>query len=135
MKKSIPKLPVSELQIMIILWEGHPEMSRLEIAQALEGNKKLAPTTINTLLFRLEGKKFISVTKKGRTNYYTPLVSKKDYQRRESHLIIDTLFGGSLVNFVTALYDDKKISAEKKEELELFLESLDQEQEDEESCT
>jgi len=123
--KKITKLPASELQIMRILWNGHPEMARSEIEQALDGEKRLAPTTINTLLSRLEKKAFISAKRVGKTNYYTPLVSKKAYQRLESQTIIEQLFDGSLTNFVASLYDGKSISIDQKEDLEAFLDSLD----------
>lgn len=125
MKKNIPKLPASELKIMKALWDGHAEMSRFEIENAIKGEERLAPTTVNTLLSRLEGRGFISVKKLGKTNYYTPVVSKKEYQRRESHSIIDSLFDGSLAEFVTSLYDGKKIPEEKVAELEDFIQSFE----------
>ena len=127
MRKNIQKLPDSELQIMMILWEGHPQMSRSEIEQSLRGGKHLAATTINTLLTRLEARGFIAVERNSRAHYYTPVISKQEYQRRESHSIIDHLFDGSLVSFVAALYDGQKIPQEKKEELEEFLQSLEEE--------
>lgn len=127
MKKNIQKLPDSEFQIMKTLWDGHPQMSRSEIENALKGEKHLAATTVNTLLTRLEARGFISVERSSRAHYYTPVISKKDYQSRESHSIINNLFDGSLVNFVTALYDGQKIPQEKREELEEFLQSLEEE--------
>ena len=127
MKKNIPKLPASELKIMKVLWKGHAEMSRLEIEAEIKEEERLAPTTVNTLLSRLEERSFISVKKQGKTNYYTPIVSKKEYQRRESHSIIDNLFDGSLAEFVTSLYDGKKIPEEKVAELEDFIQSFEDE--------
>lgn len=124
--KEIPKLPDSELKIMKILWEGHPDMSRMDIESAMTEEERLAPTTINTLLSRLKDKGVIKVKKRGRNKYYTSLITKKDYQNRESHLIIDNLFDGSLVNFVSALYDGQKIPKEKVEELEKFLQDIEQ---------
>ncbi len=131
MKKSIPKLPASELQIMMVLWEGHPEMARTEIEEALAGDRHLAPTTVNSLLARLEKKGCVSVARRGKNNYYTPLISKKEYQSRESRSVLQQLFDGSLSDFVTALYDGKKIPAEKMEELGNFLQSLEEEEEKE----
>ena len=124
--KGIPKLPDSELKIMKILWEGHPDMSRMDIESAMTEEERLAPTTINTLLSRLKDKGVIKVKKRGRNKYYTSLITKKDYQNRESHLIIDNLFDGSLVNFVSALYDGQKIPKEKVEELEKFVQDIEQ---------
>lgn len=50
MKKQIPRLPDSELNIMLVLWNGHPGMSRPEIETVVNQKKKLAPTTILSLL-------------------------------------------------------------------------------------
>ena len=61
MKKRIQKLPDSELDVMIALWNGHQEMTRSEIEDFMNQKKKLAPTTILTLLSRLEKKNFVSV--------------------------------------------------------------------------
>lgn len=128
MKKSTSKIPASELKIMKILWDGDSEMSRLEIENTMEDEgERLAPTTINTLLSRLENRGFVSVTKHGKTNYYTPLISKKEYQRIESNSVINSLFGGSLAEFATSLYDGKKIPKEKVEELEEFIRSFENE--------
>ena len=132
MKNSVSKLPVSELQIMQILWEGHPRMSRSEIETIVNREKHLAPTTINSLLSRLENKSFVLVERRGRNNYYTPLVSKEVYQHQESQTILKQLFNNSLSNFVTALYGEEKISSEKKQELETFLQTLTVEAEMEE---
>ena len=98
----------------------------MDIESAMTEEERLAPTTINTLLSRLKDKGVIKVKKRGRNKYYTSLITKKDYQNRESHLIIDNLFDGSLVNFVSALYDGQKIPKEKVEELEKFLQDIEQ---------
>ena len=43
MKHTFSRLPASELQIMQVLWEGHPDMSRLEIQQVIHRKRDLAP--------------------------------------------------------------------------------------------
>ena len=45
MKKRIQKLPDSELDVMIALWNGHQEMTRSEIEEFMNHKKKLAPTS------------------------------------------------------------------------------------------
>ena len=54
MKKTISRLPDSELDIMLVLWNHEPPMGRLEIERVVNEKKKLAPTTILSLLTRLE---------------------------------------------------------------------------------
>lgn len=46
MKKTISRLPDSELDIMLVLWNHEPPMGRLEIERVVNEKKKLAPTTI-----------------------------------------------------------------------------------------
>ena len=125
MKHTFSRLPASELQIMQVLWEGHPDMSRLEIQQVIH-RRDLAPTTINSLLSRLERKGFVSVRKEGKNNLYTPLVEKEEYRGQESRAVLQQVFDNSLGSFVSALYDGKKIPRAKLKELEELVKSLEE---------
>ena len=101
MKKTYQRLPESELDIMLVLWNGTPPMTRPEIEKVINTKKKLASTTILSLLTRLESKNFVEVTKQGKLNLYTPLVSQSDYQAHESQSVLEKLYGNSLKKFVT----------------------------------
>ena len=50
MLKDIRRLPDSELELMQIIWQQEPPVSRLEIEQRVCAHHALAPTTILTLL-------------------------------------------------------------------------------------
>lgn len=56
MKKTYQRLPESELDIMLVLWNGTPPMTRPEIEKVINTKKNLASTTILSLLTRLESK-------------------------------------------------------------------------------
>lgn len=124
MKKRIQKLPDSELDVMIALWNGHQEMTRSEIEEFMNQKKKLAPTTILTLLSRLEKKNFVSVKKEGKTNLYSALVTQEEYQQQEGKHVLEKLYDNSLKNFVATLYQGKQIDQNDIEELESFLQEL-----------
>lgn len=126
MKKTCQRLPDSELDIMLVLWNGTPPMSRSEIEKMVNLKKQLAPTTILSLLSRLEAKQFVHIEKQGKMNYYTPLISQEDYQARESSSIIEKLYGNSLKKFVTSLYQGHKISSDEIQELNEFLREIEQ---------
>ena len=66
MKKTYQRLPESELDIMLVLWNNTPPMTRPEIEKVINMKKKLASTTILSLLTRLENKNFVEVTKQGK---------------------------------------------------------------------
>ena len=65
--------------------------------------RPMAQTTLLTLLTRLSEKGFVRIEKQGRSSVYTPLVSREDYQARQSKRIFDQLFGGSVSAFASAL--------------------------------
>ena len=129
MKKTYQRLPDSELDIMLVLWNGTPPMTRSEIEKVINKKKNLAPTTILSLLTRLEAKKFVEVTKQGKMNLYTPLVSQSDYQANESQSVLEKLYGNSLKKFVTSLYQGKKMSSEEVQDLSNFLKELEDREE------
>ena len=125
MKKTYQRLPESELDIMLVLWNNTPLMNRMEIEKVINTKKSLAPTTILSLLARLEAKNFVKVTKQGKMNLYTPLVSQSDYQAHESQSVLEKLYGNSLKKFVTSLYQGKKVSPEEIQNLSDFLKELE----------
>lgn len=129
MKKTYQRLPESELDIMLVLWNGTPPMTRPEIEKVINTKKNLAPTTVLSLLTRLEAKNFVEVTKQGKMNLYTPLVSQTDYQAHESRSVLEKLYRNSLKKFVTSLYQGKKISSEEIQDLSDFLKELDDREE------
>ena len=95
MKKTINWLPDSELDIMLVLWKYEPPMTRIEIERVVNEKKALAPTTILSLLTRLEKKNFVKVTKQGKMNLYTPLISQEEYQQSESKSVLEKLYCNS----------------------------------------
>lgn len=129
MKKTYQRLPESELDIMLVLWNGTPPMTRPEIEKVINTRKNLAPTTILSLLTRLESKNFVEVTKQGKMNLYTPLISQTDYQAHESQSVLEKLYGNSLKKFVTSLYQGEKISSEEIHELSDFLKEMEDREE------
>ena len=121
MNKKKRRLPDGELMIMQIVWDKEPPVARSAIEKELTGEKQLAPSTIITFLNRLCEKGFLSLERNGRTNFYTPLISRRAYLAQESRNILDRLYGGSLASFATALCD----SGISREELEALRELLE----------
>ena len=124
-KKTYQRLPESELDIMLVLWNGTPPMTRPEIEKVINTKKNLAPTTILSLLTRLEAKNFVEVTRQGKMNLYTPLVTQEEYQRQESRNVLEKLYGNSLKKFVTSLYQGQKMDEQDIQALSGFLDELE----------
>src|SRR5438552_13484850 len=90
---ALPKLTRLELQIMDALW-SHGALSVREIQERLPEKDRPAYTTVQTMVYRLEGKKAIRRVKKiGNAHIFEALISRKSAQRR----LVDELlsfFGG-----------------------------------------
>ncbi len=122
------RLPDSEREIMMIIWDSGEPVSRSDIEARMDRGRKLTKTTVLSFLSRLEEKGFVKVERVGRNNYYSPRVLRSEYLKRESQTILSRLYGNSLKNFVTALYDGKEMSQSEIRELKDYLEKLEEEE-------
>lgn len=52
------RLPDSELEIMMIIWDYNRPVTRIDIEEKMEEGRKLSPTTILSFLSRLQEKGF-----------------------------------------------------------------------------
>ena len=114
------RLPESELEIMMIIWQFDRAVNRMEIEEYLR--KKVAAPTILSFLNRLEKKGFVRVEKEGKINWYTPLIKEEEYLQKESRNILQRMYQNSVKNFVTALYDGDGLSDRELQELRDFIE-------------
>src|SRR5438045_9526706 len=90
---ALPKLTRLELQIMDALWT-HGSSSVREIQEAFPEKDRPAYTTVQTMVYRLEGKKAVRrVGKIGNAHIFEAAISRSKAQRR---LVDDflSLFGG-----------------------------------------
>ena len=120
MRLFIRRLPDSELEVMQAVWYFEPPVSRADIEGVLNKTHPLATTTILTLLSRLVERQFLSIEKNGRSNCYTPIISKQDYLASQSKSFLENLCKGDMRVFATALCDSG-LSNEDVEELRQLL--------------
>lgn len=86
------RLPDTELEVMKALWDSGPDTPRAALERALAPHG-WAANTINTYLTRLADKGFLSARRLGRSNRYTPLVSREDYLSFDSRSVLSRLYG------------------------------------------
>jgi|ERR1700677_2796933 BlaI family transcriptional regulator, penicillinase repressor len=118
-----PKLSKLEFRIMEILWT-RGESSIREIQDDFPEKRKPAYTTIQTTVYRLEGKEAVRRVKKiGNFHVFAATVSRDAAQRR---LIDDllALFGGGTQFLMAHLVESGKLSLEEVKEAEKALRRL-----------
>lgn len=115
------RLPDSELELMMIIWELDRPVTRFEIEESMEKDRKLSPTTILSFLSRLQEKGFLKVEKKGKNNVYISLIGRDEYMQSESRNILKRLYRNSARNFLAALYDGNSLTKEEWLELKEYI--------------
>lgn len=99
--RGMKRLPDTELEVMKALWSTGEDTPRATLEAELSGFH-WAANTINTYLFRLAEKGFVSVRREGKSNLYTPLVSREAYLSFDSRAVLERLYGTPR-NFLAAL--------------------------------
>lgn len=118
-----PRLTKLEMQIMDALWTRGASSVR-EIQEAFPEKNRPAYTTVQTMVYRLEGKQAIRRLKKiGNAHIFEPAVSRSAAQRR----LIDELlsfFGGRSQPLMAHLIEAGKLTLEEVKEAELTLRKM-----------
>lgn len=114
------KLSDTEMEVMQIIWaSGHPITSGelLDIFARHKG-KEWKGQTMATFLARLVEKGvLISTKQQGRTNFYEPRMSPEEYRSHEAKSLLETLYEGSVKNFLATLYAGKGMTEDEVAEL------------------
>jgi BlaI family transcriptional regulator, penicillinase repressor len=111
----LPKLTRLELQIMETLWTKGPSSIR-ELLEAFPEDERLAYTTVQTVVYRLEVKKAVRRTSKvSNAHVFEALVSRDSAQHRMIDDLV-ALFGGRRLPIVTHLIESGKLTREELRE-------------------
>jgi len=119
-----PKLSKLELQIMDALWTRGKASIR-EIQEAFPEEDRPAYTTIQTMIYRLEGKKAVQrVGKVGNFRVFEAAVSRNSAQRK---LVDDllALFGGRTQPVMAHLIESGKLTLDDVKDAEKLLRKLE----------
>ena len=102
---------LSELQmaVMRILWQ-RSEATVNQVHAALQPERALAPTTVATVLSRLEKKGIIIHRTEARQYVYRPLVSKHEVRRSRVADLVKQLFQGDPAALIRHLLKHSEIS-------------------------
>lgn len=105
-----------QLAIMRILWE-RGEASAAEVHEALWEERGLAPTTIATMLVKMEKKGVVTHRSEGRRYLYAPTVSEGEVTRSMVAQLAERLFEGDVPAFVSHLLSEHEIDPAELAEL------------------
>jgi predicted transcriptional regulator len=110
-----------ELELMALLWK-RGEGSVSDVLAELPKDRKLAYTSVSTILRILEQKGVVSTRKEGRGHVYVPRLSKAAYEKRALKHVVARVFDGAPVALVKQLLNSD-IGAEDLEEIKKLIEA------------
>ena len=110
MKRRAQELTELQRELMRVLWQKG-EASASEVLEALRPQKKLAATTVATLLSRLEKKGVVSHRVEGRTFIYRPKVEETAVRSSLLDRVKDA-FAGDVAALMAQLLDEHDVNAE-----------------------
>ena len=114
--KKESRLPESELEIMLVLWQHSEPIRTSQLAAELKRDWTLS--TVKALLARLEEKGFVEVTREGRFTLYRATVAEESYRRRETKGLLRRYYQNSVKSMVAALVNDGDLTGSDLAELE-----------------
>jgi BlaI family transcriptional regulator, penicillinase repressor len=96
---------------MAVLWERR-EATASDVHEALRAERGLAPTTIATMLRKMEDKGVVAHRAEGRQFVYRPTVSEDQVRRSMVGELVERLFAGDPKALVAHLLDENEIDAD-----------------------
>ncbi len=105
---------------MKVVWRKGEATVR-DVYETLLGRRKIAYTTVMTMMRILEAKGYLKTRRGDRAYVYLPARSETAVVRSMVRDFIDRLFGGSATPLLVHLVKDRRLSAEDLEEIERLI--------------
>lgn len=111
----------AELEIMKAVWKADGPINSTSIGRLVE-SKGWKRTTIATFLARLVEKGALSAERRGKSMYYSPLISSRDYKKTQAIGLLRNVFDGSARELVASLFEEDSLSDNDIQELKAMFE-------------
>ncbi len=117
----------AELEVLKVLWRDGPATVRDVLTHLHEQGRDVAYTTVQTLLTRLEQKRFAQSDKSDLAFVYRARVSRDRVTRSRLKNLLQQLYDGAAGPLVLQLMRTERFTPEELEQLQQLIERLDSE--------
>jgi BlaI family penicillinase repressor len=122
----VPRLTAPQLEIMRVLWD-RTEATVVEIHQSLRAERPLAPTTIATLLSRLEKRGLVTYRTEGRQYVYRAVLQEQEARKHALVEVTRGLFAGDVATMVSQLLSSHELRPGDLVKVRALIEAKEQE--------
>ena len=109
-----------QLEVLRVFWE-HGEATTAQVHSALLRNRELAPTTVSTLLTRLEKRGLLQHRAEGRQFVYSACVQEHEVRSSMLQRLTDFFFRGDAGALVSHLVQSRDFNPEELEAVEQLI--------------
>ncbi len=124
MKKSLTPLGETEMEVLHHVWELG-EASVAEVREKILENRKVAYTTVMTVMKNLADKKYLKYRKEGLSYIYSAAIQPEDVRYNLVDRLIDKVFHGSPKDLVQALVQNEKLTDEERKEIKKMIDNME----------
>ena len=110
-------LTEQELEIMKVVWQRDQPATVRDVYEALLEHRKIAYTTVMTMMKILETKAYLLKTQDDKAHLSSPTKPKQQVIQGMVREFIDRVFNGSAEPLLAHLVDDEKLTAHDLQEL------------------
>lgn len=115
----------AELEVLRVLWLEGPTTVRDAMEHLHRRGRKVAYTTVQTMLARLEQKGFAKSDKSEVAYVYRAKVSRARFTQSRLKTLLDQLYDGAAGPLALQLIRDERLTSEEIDELRKLIERLD----------
>lgn len=123
MKKSLTPLGETEMEVLHHVWELG-EATVKEVQERILKNRKVAYTTIMTVMKNLADKDYLKYRKEGVTYVYSPAKKPESVRFNLVEDLIKKVFKGSPSELVQTLVEGEKLSSKERKEILKLIENM-----------
>jgi BlaI family transcriptional regulator, penicillinase repressor len=120
MRPTSATLTPQELELMKIVWQKGRVTVR-DVFETLLERRKIAYTTVMTMMRVLERKGYVTAKRANRAFVYRPARPERQVLRSMVREFVDRVFNGSAQPLLVHLMEDRRLSPKELEELERLI--------------
>jgi len=124
MRKSLTPLGETEMEVLHHVWKlGEASVS--DVRDRILENRKVAYTTIMTVMKNLADKGFLKYRKEGISYIYSAAIEPSDVQYNLVDGIVEKVFKGSASDLVQTLVKSENLTEEERREIKNLINSIE----------
>lgn len=125
MAKATLELGSAELDVLKVLWDRGPRTVREVLDELHARGRRVAYTTVLTLLTRLEQKGAVASDKSEQAYVYRPKVTRERVTATRLRTLVQQLYDGAATPLVLQLMQSEKFSPEEIAQLQQLIDRLE----------